>query len=152
MPFSSFYWIKHLPKSLTDQSKLSAKSRSSHPEMFLGKSVLKICSKFTGENPCRSVVSIKLLCNFIETTFRHGCSPVNLLHIFRTPFLKNLLDGCFWNSNFSGDLMSLDYVFNSKIYNTGIKVNPDINLPRPENHHWKSHLPSAFPLCMIRQT
>ena len=22
-------------------------------------------------------------------TFRHGCSPVNLLHIFRTPFLKN---------------------------------------------------------------
>ena len=36
-------------KSLTDQSKLSVKSRSSHPEMFLGKSVLKICSKFTGE-------------------------------------------------------------------------------------------------------
>ena len=21
--------------------------------------------------------------------FQHGCSPVNLLHIFRTPFLKN---------------------------------------------------------------
>ena len=29
------------------------------------------------------------LCNFIEITHRHGCSPVNLLHIFRTPFLKN---------------------------------------------------------------
>ena len=27
---------------------------------FLGKGVLKICSKFTGEHPCRSVVSIKL--------------------------------------------------------------------------------------------
>ena len=27
--------------------------------------------------------------NFIEITLRHGCSPVNLLHIFRTPFLKN---------------------------------------------------------------
>ena len=25
-------------------------------------SVLKICSKFTGEHPCRDVISIKLLC------------------------------------------------------------------------------------------
>ena len=25
----------------------------------------------------------------IEITFRHGCSPVNLLHILRTPFSKN---------------------------------------------------------------
>ena len=25
----------------------------------------------------------KLLCNFIEIVFWHGCSPVNLLHIFR---------------------------------------------------------------------
>ena len=53
------------------------------------KSVLKICSKFTGEHPCRSAISIKLLCNFIEIALRHGCSPVNLLHIFRTPFPKN---------------------------------------------------------------
>ena len=30
-----------------------------------------------------------LLCNFIEITLRHGCSPISLLHIFRTPFLKN---------------------------------------------------------------
>ena len=35
--------------------------RSSHPEVFLRKGVLKICSKFTGEHPCRSVISIKLL-------------------------------------------------------------------------------------------
>ena len=71
--------------------------RSSHPELFLGKGVLKICSKFTGEQPCRSAISIKLLCNFIEIALcnfieialRHGCSPVNLLHIFRKTFLKN---------------------------------------------------------------
>ena len=37
----------------------------------------------------RSVISVKLLCNFIKITLRHGCSPVNLLHIFRTPFLRN---------------------------------------------------------------
>ena len=27
--------------------------------------------------------------SFIEITFRHGCSPVKLLHIFRRPFLKD---------------------------------------------------------------
>ena len=56
--------------------------------MFLGNGVLKIYSKFTREHPRRSVISIKLGSNFIEITLRHGCS-INLLHIFRTPFLKN---------------------------------------------------------------
>ena len=64
-------------------------NRSSHQKVFLGKGVLKICSKFTAEHPCQSVISIKLQSNFIEIALRHGCSPVNLLHIFRTPFLKN---------------------------------------------------------------
>ena len=63
--------------------------KSSRPEVFFKKDVLKICSKFTGEHKCRSVISIKLLCNFIEITLRHGCSPVNLLHIFRTLFSRN---------------------------------------------------------------
>ena len=63
--------------------------RSSPPDVFLGKGALKICNKFTGEHPCRSVISIKLLCNFIEIALRHGCSPVDLLHIFRTPFPRN---------------------------------------------------------------
>ena len=31
-----------------------------------------------------------MLCNFIEITLRHGCFPVNLLHIFRPPFLENM--------------------------------------------------------------
>ena len=61
--------------------------------MFLGKGILKICSKFTGEYPCQSAISIKLLCNFIEITHRHGCSPINLLHIFRTPFPRDTSDG-----------------------------------------------------------
>ena len=63
--------------------------------MFLKKVVLKICSKFTGEHLCRSVNSIKLHSNFIEIVLRHGCSPVNLLHIFRTLFFKNTSGGCF---------------------------------------------------------
>ena len=32
---------------------------------------------------------IKLQSSFIEITLQYGCSPVNLLHIFRTPFPKN---------------------------------------------------------------
>ena len=35
------------------------------------------------------MISIKLLCNFVEISLRHGCSPVNLLHIFRTNFTRN---------------------------------------------------------------
>ena len=64
----------------------------SPPEVLLGKSDLKICSKFI-EHPCRSVVTIKQLCNFIEIALQHGCSPVNLLHIFRRPFYKNTYEG-----------------------------------------------------------
>ena len=62
--------------------------RSSQPEVFLGKGVLKIFSGFTGEHSCWSV-----LCNFIETTLRYGSSPVNLLNIFRKPFSKNTSGG-----------------------------------------------------------
>ena len=54
--------------------------RSRHLEVFLGKGVLKICSKFTGEQPCQSATSIKLLC-FV-------CCSEHL-------FLRTPLDGCF---------------------------------------------------------
>ena len=68
--------------------KLLGKYESNPLEVFLGKGVLKIYSKFTGKHPCRSVISIQLW-NFIETTLRHGCSPVNFLHIFNALFLQN---------------------------------------------------------------
>ena len=80
-----------------------------HTEVFSRKGVLKICSKFTGEHPFRSAISIKLLCSFIETALRHGCSPENLLHVFRTPFLEKISEGLllyfiyknFWRLHFS---------------------------------------------------
>ena len=71
--------------------------RSSRPKLFLKKDVLKISSKFTGEHPCQNAILIKLQSNLIETTLRHGCSPVNLLHIFRTPFLKDTSGRLFLN-------------------------------------------------------
>ena len=66
--------------------------RSSHPEMFLRKGVLEICSKFTGEHTCQSAISIKLLCNFIEITLWHGCSPVYCSIFSEHLFLRTPLD------------------------------------------------------------
>ena len=63
------------------------KTQKQPTEVFLLKGVLKICGKFTEE--CRSVISIKLLCNFIQIALQYGCSPVDFLHIFGTPFSKN---------------------------------------------------------------
>ena len=72
-----------------------------HPDFQsqLRRAVLKTCSKFTGEHPCQSAVSISLLCNFIEVTLRNGCFPVNLLHISKHLFLISPLMGCFWTSH-----------------------------------------------------
>ena len=56
----------HLQQSIANKDRLAIKSanhRSSRPEVFLGKSAKQN--------------------NFIEMTLQHGCSPVNLLHIFR---------------------------------------------------------------------
>ena len=70
--------LPHWPSSSVAKfQKCSQKVRSNCPELFLRKGILKICSKFTWENLCRSVISIKLQSNFIEITLRHGCSPVN---------------------------------------------------------------------------
>ena len=49
---------------------------------------------------CRIMILIKLLCTFIEITLWHGCSPVNLVYICRTPSPKNTsgwLLLVFWN-------------------------------------------------------
>ena len=51
--------------------------------MFFGLDILNMWSKFTEEHLRRNAL------HFIETALRHGCSPVNLVHIFRIPFYKN---------------------------------------------------------------
>ena len=54
--------------------------KSIPPEVFIEKGILKICRKFTGEHLRQSVIS-KLESIFIGITLRHGCTPINLLHI-----------------------------------------------------------------------
>ena len=63
--------------------------KSSPPDVFLEKGVLKVYCKFTGQYSWQSVISIKLQSNFIVIALRHRCSPVNLLYVSRTPLYKN---------------------------------------------------------------
>ena len=76
-----------------EQIKTQNLYRSILSKEFLGKGVLKICSKLTREHPSQSVIQKMLPCNFVETRLRH--SSVSLLHIFRTPFLQKPPDDCF---------------------------------------------------------
>ena len=80
-------------KLVPDMNHSKRNIRSSPPDVFEDKGFLKICSKFTGEHPGRRTISIKLLSSFIEIALQHGCSPVNMLHIFRTCFPKNTYGG-----------------------------------------------------------
>ena len=66
MPRLNSQWSEYYGKASSSDGK--GNYRSSLPEVFLRKGVLKTCSKIT---------------------LRYRCSPVNLLNIFRTPFLKN---------------------------------------------------------------
>ena len=43
----------------------------------------------------------KVALQLIEITLRHGCSPVYLLHIFKTPFYKNTSGGLLLNFELS---------------------------------------------------
>ena len=87
--------------------------RSSNPEDFYEKGVLKICSKFTREPPCRNVISIKLFCNLLKSTWLFSCK---LLHIFTTSFTKNT----------SGWLLLILHIIDS---NSGLMVFAKSHIP-----------------------
>ena len=83
--FSSFVFFNHPVRPSTSKNRrgdlrrkfcrvYEKDFRSSHQEVFIGISVLKICNKFT-------------------IILRQRCSPVNLLHIVRTPIPKNTSEG-----------------------------------------------------------
>ena len=62
--------------------------RSSPPEVFSKKDVAEIRSKPTGEQPQRSVITPKPLCNFIEITPTHRCALENPKCTRKTPLLR----------------------------------------------------------------
>ena len=82
-----------------------SRNRSSPPEVLLGKDILKKCRRFTGEHPCRSVISINLLCNWMFIL----CMDVllKICYIFSEHlFIRRPTKGCFSRKfkmqNFSG--------------------------------------------------
>ena len=60
-----------------------------------------------------SKFDLKLQSNFIEIALRHGCSPVNLLHISRTSFYKNTHGGL---------LLYVDYKHFRKMQNRSMQI------------------------------
>ena len=64
--------------------------RSSRPEMFCKKGVLRNFAKFTGKQLCQSLLFNKAAdraCNFIKKRLWHRCFPVNFAKFLRIPFL-----------------------------------------------------------------
>ena len=72
------------------------------------------------------MLKCELPCNFIEITLRHECSPVNLLHILRTPFFKNtsewLLLKNIWTFLHNYDVTSLENINSIKFESIKIVV------------------------------
>ena len=109
-------WIKHLRQL-----------RSA----IVAQAVILRCSENMQQIYRRTLMPFQWSCsNLIKIVLRHGCSPVNLLHIFRTPFPKNIsgrllltytLIGCellylhLYNfvSTWKGLLLDMDFVLES---------------------------------------
>ena len=75
--------------------------RSSRPEVFYKKGVLRNFAKVTGKNLCQSL--------FIKKRLWHSCFPVNFAKFLRTPFLQNtswrlpLQQDYHWNISYKSD-------------------------------------------------
>ena len=91
--FQCFYHYKNCSKrvkreiEITSQSEIQKQPPRGVPRKSYSENMQQIYRR-TPMPKC-NFNKVALLCNFIEITLRHGCSLVNFLHIFRTPFLKN---------------------------------------------------------------
>ena len=83
---------------LEEQAVLCGNNRSSRPEVFCEKGVLRHFAKFTGKYPYQRLFFNKvadLACNFIKNNLWHRCFPVNFAKFLGTPFLQNTSGSCF---------------------------------------------------------
>ena len=65
------------------------KCRSSRPEVFCKKGVLRNFTKFTGKHLCQSLFFNKVA--VIKKRLWHRCFPVNFMKFLRTPFFTEHL-------------------------------------------------------------
>ena len=65
--------------------------RSSRPEMFCERGVIRIFTKFTGKHLCQSPLFNKVAglgtAAFLKKRLWHSCFPLNFVKFLRTPFL-----------------------------------------------------------------
>ena len=92
---SDFLWVSQVLKSffMTINSFYNFKFRQQPFRDVLKKRCSENMQQIYKRTPMPKCVSTKLQSNFIEIILRHGCSPVNLLHVFRTTFPKNTSEG-----------------------------------------------------------
>ena len=73
--------------------------RSSPPEVFCKKGVLRYMAKFTGKHLCQSLFFSGLRpATLLKKRLWHKYFSVNFTKCLRTPFLQNTSGGCFWFS------------------------------------------------------
>ena len=101
--FIPTFWCSKSSFSKT-QNKTTRNFRSSRPKVFLGKGVLKICSKFTGEHPCipkfdfnkvaRQLATLKFFQRFSQRNLK--CKS-----LFNFCLNHKILGSFYWNKKIS---------------------------------------------------
>ena len=84
----NIYWAS---KCLIDVNVVNC--RSSHPEVFCKKGVLRNFAKFTGKHPCQGLFFNKVAglrpATLLKKRPWRRCFPVNFAKFLRTTFLQN---------------------------------------------------------------
>ena len=73
-------------------SSIFSSSRSTRPEVFCKKGVLRIFTKFTGKHLCQGPATL------LKKRLWHRSFPVNFAKFLRAPFSWNTSAGCFYSS------------------------------------------------------
>ena len=89
--------------------------RSSDPEVFCKKDVLKNFTKFTGKHLCWNICFNKVASlrpgTLLKERFQHGCLPVNFTKFLRTPFFTEHLSSCFWMIFLISKIFKADFIY-----------------------------------------
>ena len=84
----------------SNETSLSYSERSSRPEVFCTKGVLKNFAKFTGKRLCQSLFFNEATdlrpATLLKKRLWHKRFPVDFAKFLRTSFLQNTSSGCFW--------------------------------------------------------
>ena len=88
--FQNFYISWNVSKSISWTFLGSLHNETNYREIRISwKSLKEIFHSVSSPSYC-FIIILTFQKRYFQIALRHGSSPVNLLHIFRTPFLKNI--------------------------------------------------------------